>query len=77
MSVDAKAKINCSIDIESEEAFRILCKTLHMDFVLDEDTTFITKRNLEDENRVYALKDGYEKEYDDRGSYLLLFVMLL
>ena len=73
MFVDVNAKINCSIDIESGEAFKILCKTLHMDFVLDEDTSFFIKRNSDDENCVYTLKGGHEEECDDRGD---LFIAL-
>ena len=40
MKVDVKSTSLVSIDIESEEAFRLLCKTLYMDYVLDEDREF-------------------------------------
>ena len=40
MEVNINTKAVCTIDIDSSEAFRILCKTLHMDFVLDEETDF-------------------------------------
>lgn len=43
MVVEAKVKSICNIDIEAEEAFPILCKTLYMDFVLDEDKKFFVK----------------------------------
>ena len=34
MLVDVTSKQTFNIDIEPEEAFRILCKTLSMDFIL-------------------------------------------
>lgn len=73
MVVCANIKSVCQIDIESSEAFRILCETLHMTSVLDEDTKFIIKKNEDGENNLYAIKDGVEHHYDDRGD---LFVAL-
>lgn len=73
MLVDVQAKAICKIDIESSEAFRILCKTLHMDFVLDEDTEFFVRKGYDGENHVYITKDGHDEEYDERGD---LFVAL-
>ncbi len=73
MFVDVNAKMKCSIDIESGEAFEILCKTLHMDFVLDEERIFFIKRNSDDKNCVYTLKENQEEKYDDRGD---LFIAL-
>lgn len=73
MLINVNAKMNCSIDIESGEAFEILCKTLHMDFVLDEEKNFFVKRNSDDENCVYTLKGDQEEKYDDRGD---LFIAL-
>lgn len=73
MVVCANIKSVCQIDIESDEAFRILCETLHMKSVLDEDTKFIVKKNEDGENNLYAIKDGVEYHYDDRGD---LFVAL-
>ena len=35
MIIDARVESIANIDIESDEAFRILCKTLNMEFVLD------------------------------------------
>ena len=73
MLVDVKCKAICKIDIDAEESFRLLCKTLDMDFVLDENTEFIVKKNEYDELCVYTLKDNKEKIFDDRGN---LFVSL-
>ena len=73
MIVDVNVKGICSVDIESDEAFVILCKTLHMNFVLDEDTDFFVKKNEYDENCVYVMKNGHDELYDDRGD---LFVAL-
>ena len=73
MVVCANIKSVCQIDIESDEAFRILCKTLDMDFVLDEDTKFFVRKNEYDENCVYVMRNGHDEEYDDRGD---LFIAL-
>ena len=40
MEVNVNTKAICTIDIDSAEAFRILCETLHMCFVLDEDINY-------------------------------------
>ena len=73
MVVDINTKAVCQIDIDSSEAFRILCKTLHMDFVLDEDIKFFVRKNEYDENCVYVTRNGHDEEYDERGD---LFVAL-
>lgn len=73
MLADVNAKVVCQIDIDSREAFRILCETLHMKSVLDEDTKFIVKKNEDGENHLYAIKNDVEQHYDDRGD---LFVAL-
>lgn len=44
-----------------------------MTSVLDEDIKFIVKKNEDGENNLYAIKDGVEHHYDDRGD---LFVAL-
>lgn len=73
MEVNVNTKAVCTIDIDSSEAFRILCKTLHMDFVLDEDTDFFVRKNDEEENCVYVTRNGNDELYDERGD---LFVAL-
>lgn len=70
MIIDIPIKTTQQIDIEPEDAFRILCKTLKMDCVLDEDTSYkVFKSDYDDENHVYV----YGELYDDRGD---LFVAL-
>ena len=73
MEVNINTKAVCTIDIDSSEAFRILCKTLHMDFVLDEDIDFFVRKNDEEENCVYIIRNGHDELYDERGD---LFVAL-
>ena len=73
MEVNINTKATCTIDIDSSEAFRILCKTLHMDFVLDEDMDFFVRKNEEGENSVYVIRNGHDELYDERGD---LFVAL-
>lgn len=61
------------INIDSDEAFRILCKILYMDFVLDEDTDYFVHKNSCGELAVYKTVNGHDKCVDDRG---FLFVSL-
>ena len=72
------AKTTFQIDIEPDEAFRILCKSLYMDFVLNEDTDFFVKENCNGSNSVYCRYkhehwNEYTEHFDDRGD---LFVAL-
>lgn len=73
MKVKTKIKQEIEIDIEPEEAFRILCKSLGMDFVLDEDREFMVYKNQYEENSVYEVGNGPDMEIDERGN---LFVSL-
>lgn len=64
MIIDITTKTTQQIDIEPEEAFRILCKTLKMDCVLDEDTNYkVFKSDCDNKNHVYV----YGELFDDRG----------
>ena len=71
MLIDVKT--TKQIDIDQYEAFRILCKTLAMEFVLDEDIDFFVRKDDYGDNCVYYIKDGHDEIYDDRGD---LFVAL-
>lgn len=73
MEVNVKTKAVCTIDIDSSEAFRVLCKTLYMDFVLDENTDFFIRKNEDNKNGVYVIRNGHDELYDERGD---LFVVL-
>lgn len=70
MYIDVETKAIQKIEIEPAEAFRILCKTLYMDCVFDEDSKYEVRRS-EDDDEVYVYLNG--KRYDDRGD---LFVAL-
>lgn len=61
------------IDIDDAEAFRILCRTLHMDFVLDEETDYFVRNDENGVPTVYVLNNGHDERFDDRGN---LFVAL-
>ena len=71
MIVDANIKSIVNLDIEYDEAFKVLCKTLHMEYVLDEEDFFI-KKDKYGMNCVYRNYND-NKEYDDRGD---LFIAL-
>ena len=73
MLINVNVKGICQIDIDSSEAFRILCETLDMNCVLDEDKKFIIRKNEDGENNLYFIKNGFERCYDERGD---LFVAL-
>ena len=73
MLVDITAKQTLKADIEPEEAFRILCKTLHMDFILEEDFDYFVNENEFREKAVYKTENGRDKCVDDRGD---LFIAL-
>ncbi len=72
MEINVNTKAICTIDIDSAEAFRILCETLYMSFVLDEDTDYFVYKNSDDELNVFKTGDGhvlskqYEKEEFDK-----------
>ena len=57
MIVEVTAKTKVAIDISSDEAYRILCKTLGMDFILDDNHPYYLK--VFDEDREY-----YDTYYD-------------
>lgn len=73
MLVNVTSKQTFNIDIEPEEAFRILCKTLHMDFILEEDFDYFVTENGFGEKAVYKTENGRDKCVDDRGD---LFIAL-
>jgi len=66
MKLDIKCKTVVNIDIDCEEAFRILVKTLHMDYIL-KDEDFRVHNNNDGELCVYKYTNGYEELFDDRG----------
>lgn len=78
VTVEVTAKSKVKIDITSDEAFRILCKTLHMNFLLNDDHDYYLKvfdEDLEEYDVYYDQpcvcyrdKDGVERVVDDRGN---------
>lgn len=73
MEIEAKLKAKFEIDIDSSEAFEILCKTLDMECVLDEDKDFYVKKDEYGDTVVCLKVRGEETIYDERGN---LFVAL-
>lgn len=70
MWADVNAGAVMKIDIDEGAAFRMLCKTLRMDFVLDEDGGFYV--NKEDGSVWEKIGEG-DRRIDDRGG---LFIAL-
>lgn len=54
--VEVTARAKMTIDITSDEAFRILCKTLGMEFLLDDERDYYLK--------VFEDFDNYDPYYD-------------
>ena len=73
MIVEIEAKSSYQLDIEPEEAFKMLCKTLGMDFVLNEDIEFFVNEDDYGDRCVYRIRNGHDEKYDSRGD---LFVAL-
>lgn len=73
MIVNAKVNSAVNLDIDCDEAFVILCKTLNMEFVFNEDIDFFVRKDSYGDNCVYYIRDGHDEMYDDRGD---LFVAL-
>lgn len=69
MEVIVNTKMVCKMDIQPEEALNILCKTLDMEFVLDEDRKFY----ISDDGSVWETVNGHDCEIDERGD---LFIAL-
>ena len=69
MEVTLKTTEVHTIDINAEEAFRILCKTLYMDFVMYEDSNL----HVNDDGEVWLTENGHNTKIDDRGD---LFIAL-
>lgn len=72
--VDIYAKIEGKLKIDCDEAFRILCRSLNMAYILDEtmDKLFV-KRDTDGDLMVYRIVNGHDEVYDYRGD---LFVAL-
>lgn len=73
MIVNARVESVVNIDIECDEAFIMLCQTLNMEHVLNEDIDFFIAKDSFGDNCVYYINDGHDEMYDDRGD---LFVAL-
>lgn len=73
MLVSIESKQILQANIEPEEAFRILCKTLSMDFILDDDTDYFVTKDASGQNIVCKGTNGKVKTVDDRWD---LFIAL-
>ena len=69
MEVDVNCKSVVKIDVNSEEAFKLLAKTLHMDFILDENITdkLYVRDNGDGELSIYDTSKHHDELFDDRG----------
>lgn len=76
--VEVTARAKMTIDITSDEAFHILCKTLGMEFLLDDKNDYYLKvfdEDLEDYDPYYDQpcvcyrdEDSTDKVIDNRGN---------
>ena len=73
MKIDVTKKEKVEIDIDEIEAFKILCKTLHMEWMLNEDYKYYVCEDEYGERSVWkTVEYGYgDREVDDRGNLFL------
>jgi len=69
MEVTIKGICEQKMDIDCTEAFRILCKTVSMPFVLEDDDSYY----VSDDGSVWKTINGRGVKIDDRGE---LFIAL-
>lgn len=69
MEVMVKATTESRIDVEPEQAFKILCESLSMSFVCDESHDYY----VSPAGAVWKTINGRDTEVDDRGD---LFIAL-
>ncbi len=73
MFVELCGRTRLNLDLEPDEAFRVLCKTLNMNCAAFEETEMFARKDDDGETRVYyKVQDRYEV-FDDRGE---LFIAL-
>lgn len=75
MLVDVRAVQNTQIDITPEEAFRVLCRSLKMECVLENEGEYFVVHDGDIDELVVRKRynDRFDEAYDDRGA---LFVAL-
>lgn len=64
MKIEAVKREDVEIEIDEIDAFQLLCKTLHMDFMLDDNTNIYAAKNTNTGETVVVKGD---KVIDDRG----------
>lgn len=65
------------IEMDQIKAFRILCQTLDMDWMFDEDNKYYVYEDENEERSVWSYNlDGTGNVYDDRGDLFLLLCAL-
>ena len=64
MKVEAIKREDVEIEIDEIDAFKLLCKTLHMDFIVDDNTDIYPAKDISS-GEIVVVKDG--KVIDDRG----------
>ena len=71
MIVSTKVKANIDIDIDTTEAFELLLKTLHMEWIMNDINSISIQKDSDDVNKIFRVYDG--RLIDERGD---LFVAL-
>lgn len=72
MNCKVKGIAQIDVEIDQYEAFRLLLKTLDMEYVFN-DTQFFVRRDEDDINGVYVMENKEYVKFDDDGD---LFVAL-
>lgn len=66
LNIDVRCKSVVSVDIDEYDAFRILVKTLEMDFLLNGNYKYHIGSDY-DGMYVYQIINGHNERVDDRG----------
>lgn len=71
MTISTKVKASIDIDIDTTEAFELLLKTLHMEWIMNDINSISIQKDSDDVNKIFRVYDG--RLIDERGD---LFIAL-
>lgn len=71
MLIDMNLSAVYQVNVDPAQAFDMLCKTLEMEFVMDEDTRYFVYADDDGDNHVYKTVNGCDHCVDDRGDLFL------
>lgn len=77
VKIEAVKKEYVDVEIDKSDAFRILCQTLDMEWILNDEFSFYIRENEYEERTVWLrVYGGSDKEFDERGDLFLALCKL-